>query len=96
MSAVSSWLSSDVIEAITSHMNSEHVDDSLIIVRSHGGVPDATGALVAHLDERSITFSVDRPDGPAGTVVVPWPAPVAERADIRRELVALVESAGGR
>ena len=40
----------EVVEAITRHMNADHAEDSLLIVRSLGDLPEATEARMTGLD----------------------------------------------
>lgn len=81
----------DVIEAVVHHMNGDHTDDQLAIVREHAR-PDAASATLMSLGADGLAFDVEVPEGPElvlERVVVPWPMPIAERADIRRAVVSL-------
>jgi putative heme iron utilization protein len=85
------WFDSRVLDAIVEHMNAEHRDDSLTIVRALGGRPSATAATLARLDPTGVVFDVQLADGATDTVVVAWQNVPAERADVRHELVRMTE-----
>lgn len=85
------WLPEHVLDAIVAHMNDEHRDDSLTIVRALGGRPSATAASLARLDPTGVVFEVQLADGGVDTVVVPWQSVPIERADVRHELVRMTE-----
>lgn len=83
--------SPDVVSAVLGHMNGEHLDDNVLIARAFGS-RDATDAIMTGLDENGGTFSYAS-GGVDAEVTVPWTAPIAERAEIRREVVVLYERA---
>lgn len=87
----------DVVAAVARHMNDDHTDDSLVIVRALGGTPDATAARVAGLDGTGVDFTVtvDGAGGGGGerTVRVPFARPLTERPEIRAEFVRLYTEA---
>lgn len=82
-----------VVSAVLAHMNTDHPEDNLLIVHAFGH-PDATAATMTNLDGFGGTwhFSGPQPE-PAGDVMVPWTEPIAERSEIRREIVVLYEQA---
>lgn len=82
--------SPDVVDAVLAHMNSDHNDDNLLIVRAFGH-PDATTATMTTLDHLGGTWQHE-----AGLVTVPWSAEISERAEIRREIVTLYDTACAR
>ena len=82
--------SDDVVAAVLHHMNDDHTDDSLVIVRGFAE-PRATAATMTGLDAEAGEWSADV-DGEQRQVRIPWLGPVAERADIRREVVALYDA----
>lgn len=57
--------SEGVVRAVVRHMNDDHAADSVLIVRVHGGVPDATEAVMTGMDAAGIDFAV-RAGGGAG------------------------------
>lgn len=77
----------EVVDAVLRHMNTDHSEDNLVIVRANGA-PQATAARMTGLDTDAGVWSVT--DGGAETELrVPWPIPVAERPDIRKAVVVL-------
>jgi hypothetical protein len=81
-----------VVTAVIGHMNTDHADDSLLIVRAFGR-PDATSAAMTGFDGDAGHWTAATPAGQAA-VVVPWPSgPITERRDVRREVVALYDEA---
>lgn len=85
-----------VVHAVVAHMNGDHLDDNLLIVRAHGA-PEATAAAMKDVDGEAGTWEVMGPEGPLGELRVPWPGGrISERAEIRREVVALYDAACAR
>lgn len=82
--------SGDAVAAVLRHMNDDHADDSLVIVRGFAE-PRATAATMTGLDADAGQWSAEV-DGVQLQVRIPWQGPVAERADIRREVVALYDA----
>ena len=82
--------SDEVVAAVLDHMNDDHTDDSLVIVRGFAE-PAATSATMTGLDAEAGEWSADVGDEKR-QVRIPWLGPVAERADIRREVVALYDA----
>jgi putative heme iron utilization protein len=89
---VSGPFSPEVVDAVRRHMDADHKDDSLLIVRSLGGIPDATTATMSGFDESGALFVAGTADGER-TVRVPWSAPIEERAQIRAEVVRMYHEA---
>lgn len=83
--------SADVVQAVLHHMNDDHLDDNLVIVRAFGQ-PDATAATMTGFDGAQ-SFWQATVDGRSVDVTIAWPGPVVERADIRREVVNLYDQA---
>lgn len=83
----------EVVDAVVAHMNGDHLEDNLLIVRAHGA-PEATAASMTDADGEAGTWTVIGPEGPLGERRIPWPGgPITERADIRREVVGLYDAA---
>lgn len=82
----------DVIAAVAHHMNDDHSDDSVLIVRALGDTPAASAAEVTHLDGAGVDFAVTV-DGGQRTVRVPWSQPLTERPQIRQEFVRMYHEA---
>lgn len=86
-----SHFSPDVVAAVLRHMNDDHADDGLAIVRAHAE-PTATSATMIALDDEGGEWAIDV-DGRTVTVRIPWTERAVERADLRREIVRLHEAA---
>ena len=80
-----------VVDAVLAHMNDDHADDALVIVRAFGQ-PDAESATMTALAGEAGVFSAVV-GGVATEVRVPWSVPITERPQIRREVVVLHERA---
>jgi hypothetical protein len=72
-------------------MNSDHNDDNLLIARAFGD-PDATAATMTTLDDTGGSWVYTTPAGES-RLTVPWSTPIAERPEIRREIVVLYDAA---
>ncbi|TYB69930.1 DUF2470 domain-containing protein [Nonomuraea sp. PA05] len=86
---MSTPFTADAVEAIKRHMNDDHADDGLIIVRGLGGRPDARTALTSDVDAEAITFTIDGGE----RVRVPWGQTLTERAQVRKAVVLLYREA---
>lgn len=82
----------EVQQAVVAHMNGDHVDDNLLIVRSLGDRPDATAAVMTGYDEHGAGFDATVAGGTV-PVVVPWSAPITDRGAIRVEVVRMYHDA---
>lgn len=74
-----------VIDGVSSHMNLDHEDDSLLIVRSLGNRPNAESATVSYLDGEGLDFEAIE-GGKKSTVRVPWSKPLTERGEVRVDI----------
>jgi len=86
---MSTPFTADAVEAIKRHMNDDHPDDALIIVRGLGGRPAATAAVTSDLDADAIEFEIDGGE----RVRVPWGQRLTERAQVRKAVVGLYRDA---
>ena len=84
-----------VTAQVMRHMNDDHRDDSLLICRALGGRGHATAAAMAGMDPDGIVFTVQEPAGQY-EVRIPWAEPIAERSQIRREVVRMYTEARER
>lgn len=82
----------DVIEAIKHHMNEDHADDSLLIIRALGGQPEATAATMTGFDGEGADFEAVV-GGRQVPVRLPWNRPITERPHVRQEVVRMYEEA---
>ncbi|MCB1040456.1 MAG: DUF2470 domain-containing protein [Acidimicrobiales bacterium] len=78
--------------AVVGHMNGDHVEDNLLIVRSLGGLPGATDARMTAITPDGAVFE-GTVDGRATPVTVPWSGPITERSGIRMEVVRMYHEA---
>lgn len=77
--------------AILRHMNGDHADDSILMVRALGGLPSATAASVAGVDKAGIDL-VATVDGAERMVRIPWGRTLAARSEVRGEVVRLYQA----
>jgi hypothetical protein len=77
---------------VLGHMNSDHGEDNLLIVRAFGGLPDAVAATMTGFDGEGGRWRARAADGSETEVGVPWPGgAISERPEVRREIVALYD-----
>ena len=82
----------DVVDAVLHHMNDDHIEDSVLIVRAFVD-RDVRDATMHDLDEHGGTWRY-RFDGEEQELHIPWPSgSVTERPHLRREIVALYDAA---
>jgi putative heme iron utilization protein len=87
-------LSSDDVHRVLEHMDADHREASLAIVRAHG-YPAATSAEMTGVDEHGGTWHVTVGTTEA-SVRVTWPdGPVADSEGVRRAVVGLYRGAAG-
>jgi hypothetical protein len=82
----------DVVDAVLHHMNDDHTDDSLLIVRAFAD-EDATSATMTTLDEFGGTWTYATVDSPEREITVPWSTELSDRPQIRREVVLMYREA---
>ncbi len=84
--------SPEVVAAVLHHMNDDHIEDNVLIVKAFSG-RDVRDATMHDLDEHGGTWSYVF-EGEEQQIRIPWPsAPLSERAHIRRDVVALYDAA---
>lgn len=83
--------SADVVDAILHHMNDDHTDDGLAIVRAFAE-PAATAVTMTGFDSTATAWDVST-GADSRSVTIAWLGPVVERADVRREIVHLYDEA---
>jgi len=82
----------EVVDAVLHHMNDDHIEDNVLIVRAFTG-HDVRDATMHDLDEHGGTWHYAF-EGEQHELRVPWPGgAVSERPEIRREIVALYDAA---
>ncbi|MGO1660634.1 MAG: biliverdin-producing heme oxygenase [Canibacter sp.] len=90
-----SVFSAEVVDRVLDHMNDDHVDDNLVIARAYG-FPDVKKCRMSNLDENAGFWEVNDDEG-AHELRIEWPdAPIAERPQIRREVVKIYTTASDR
>jgi len=82
----------EVIDQIARHMNDDHADDNVLIVRTLGGIPSATAARVCGLDADAMEFKAVV-DGIEVPVRVPFAERLTERGQVRAEAVRMYRDA---
>jgi hypothetical protein len=88
-----------VVAGVLRHMNGDHSDDNLLIARAfaaESGVAEdrIAASLMEGFDGDGGRWTVTLTDGSTAVVAVPWPGgPIAERPEVRREVVALYDEA---
>ena len=87
--------SPDVVAAVLHHMNEDHIEDNVLIVSAFSG-RDVRDATMHDLDEHGGTWHYAF-DGEQHELHIPWPSgQLSERAEIRRDIVALYDAACGK
>ncbi len=81
----------EIVAGVLHHMNDDHADDSLLFARAFGN-PRAVSARMVGLDGDGgdWVYSVDGGDH---ELRIDWSAPITERPQIRREIVAVYDRA---
>ncbi|GID26357.1 DUF2470 domain-containing protein [Paractinoplanes brasiliensis] len=82
----------EVVEQIARHMNDDHADDNVLIVRALGGVPMASAARMSGLDADAMEFRAVV-DGIEVPVRVPFSERLTERRQVRAEAVRMYHEA---
>lgn len=89
-------LDKDMTDSVIEHMNSDHSDACVAIVRAFSPHPEATSAIMQTMDRRGLEFKVvtsansGTPDANAtSTVRVNFSKPLVRESQIRGQLVAL-------
>lgn len=80
------------VAAILRHMNSDHPEDSVLMVRAFGAQPTTTAATVTGVDKAGIDFEAVV-DGSPVAVRLPWSRTLQARAEVRGEVVRLYQDA---
>lgn len=82
-----------VVDAVCAHMNDDHPDDCLLIVRGLGGRSDAVAARMTGFDGEGADFDAVLADDDRARVRVPFADPVTERPQVRVAVVQLYHDA---
>ncbi len=84
--------SPEVVAQIARHMNDDHAEDNVLIVRGLGGMPAATSARMSGMDADGMEFAA-AVDGVEVPVRIPFPARLTERGQVRAEAVRMYREA---
>ena len=80
------------LTGVLRHMNGDHADDNLLIVRAFAPESDIIAATMIGFDGDGGDWRAQPLTGDEFVVRVPWPGgPITERAQVRREIVALYD-----
>ena len=82
----------DVVTQIARHMNGDHADDNVLIVRGLGGAPTATAARMSGMDADGMDFDATV-DGIAVPIRIPFAERLTERRQVRAEAVRMYRDA---
>ena len=82
----------EVVDAVVAHMNDDHADDTVVIVRAFGGLATVDAAEVTDVDATGLEVAA-RVDGGSRTVRIAFAAPVTDRAGLREEVTLLYHAA---
>ena len=82
----------EVVAQIADHMNGDHADDNVLIVRGLGGMPTATAARMSGLDAEAMEFAAVV-DGIQVPVRIPFAERLTERRQVRAEAVRMYHDA---
>jgi len=81
------------LTGVLTHMNRDHTDDNLLIVRASGRT-DAVSATMTGFDGDGADWRAVLADGTSAEVRIAWPGgAITERPQVRREVVALYDAA---
>jgi putative heme iron utilization protein len=82
----------DVVAQIAGHMNGDHADDNVLIVRGLGGAPAATAARMSGMDADGMDFAA-AVNGVEVPIRIPFSARLTERRQVRAEAVRMYRDA---
>jgi hypothetical protein len=82
------------LAGVLGHMNRDHADDNLLIARAYGPSDDMISARMTGFDGDGARWDAALADGGSTEVAARWPGgPITQRAEVRREVVALYDEA---
>jgi putative heme iron utilization protein len=82
----------EVVAQIARHMNDDHAQDNVLIVRGLGGVGSATAARMSGMDADGMDFAA-AVDGIEVPVRIPFSGRLTERRQVRMEAVRMYRDA---
>ena len=79
---------------VLGHMNGDHTEDNLLIARAFGPAVEIVSARMTGFDGDGGRWDAALAAGGSIEVAVAWPGgPITQRAEVRREVVALYDEA---
>jgi putative heme iron utilization protein len=82
----------DVVAQIARHMNDDHAEDNVLIVRGLGGISTASAARMSGMDADGMDFEATVNDI-AVPVRIPFSGRLTERRQVRTEAVLMYQRA---
>jgi putative heme iron utilization protein len=82
----------EVVAQIARHMNDDHAEDNVLIVRGLGGIPTATAARMSGMDADAMEFAAVV-NGIEVPVRIPFGERLVERRQVRAETVRMYRDA---
>jgi len=82
----------EVVAQIARHMNDDHAEDNVLIVRGLAGIGTASAARMSGLDAEGMDFEATV-DGIAVPVRIPFSERLTERRQVRGEAVRMYQQA---
>ena len=82
-----------LVAEVICHMNADHPDSVLNIVRHYGGLRDARSAAMTDLSTLSMAIDVDRINGVVTGIEIELPRPIQAPSEIRGILVDMARAA---
>jgi putative heme iron utilization protein len=82
----------DVVAQIARHMNDDHAEDNVLIVRGLGGADEATAARMAGMDADGMDFAA-AVNGVEVPIRIPFRERLTERQQVRAEAVRMYREA---
>jgi len=80
------------LTGVLRHMNGDHAEDILLIVRAFAPESEVIAATMIGFDGDGGDWRAQPLTGDEFVVRVPWPGgPITERAEVRREIVAIYD-----
>ena len=82
----------EVVAQIARHMNDDHAEDNVLIVRGLGGAAKATSARMSGMDADGMEFAA-AVNGVEVPVLIPFRERLTERHQVRAEAVRMYQEA---
>lgn len=82
----------EAVAQIAKHMNDDHAEDNVLIVRGLGGLDRATAARMTGMDEDAMEFAA-AVNGVEVPVRIPFSERLTERRQVRAEAVRMYREA---